>query len=400
MAPKWNSTKFQGVRYREHPTRRHGVSLDRYFVIRSQVGGKRREEGLGWGSDGWSAQKAAAVLAELKRAHTLGEGAQTLAEKRELARKQREAGEAEEAQRIPFEAAAQKFLEWARANKKDFRHDEMRLRLHVLPMLGSISMNKIEPAHLEQLRLQYQSQEQSPASILHNLQLVRAVFNHSIRMGLYQGDNPTKQVRFPKPDNKRVAFFSYVQAETILSKLWELDLDTHDFTLLSLHAGLRFGESAALRWEHVDVENEIIHVVDPKNGESRKAFMTPEIKTMFVRRKHVSESQLVFPSKLCGVRRDIPKPFRQVVEALGFNDGITDPRQRYYFHTCRHTFGSWLAMQGEPILVIRELMGHKSLVMTMRYAHLCPDTKREAVQRLHSFAKGSGNVVPIRSGSW
>lgn len=107
MAPKWHSTKFQGVRRREHPTRRHGVSLDLYFVIRSQVAGKRREEGLGWASECWSAQKTAAVLADLKRAHTLGEGAQSLAEKRELARLQREAAQAEEAQRIPFEKAAQ-----------------------------------------------------------------------------------------------------------------------------------------------------------------------------------------------------------------------------------------------------------------------------------------------------
>ena len=57
MAMQWQRTKFPGVRYREHPTRKHGLHRDRYFAIRAQVDGKRREEGLGWASKGWNAQK-------------------------------------------------------------------------------------------------------------------------------------------------------------------------------------------------------------------------------------------------------------------------------------------------------------------------------------------------------
>ncbi len=67
---------------------------------------------------------------------------------------------------------------------------------------------------------------------------------------------------------------------------------------------------------------------------------------------------------------------------MEFNSGVTDPRQRVCFHTLRHTFASWLAIQGEPLLAINELLGHKTLVMTMMYAHLMPDQKRRAVERL------------------
>jgi integrase len=73
-----------------------------------------------------------------------------------------------------------------------------------------------------------------------------------------------------------------------------------------------------------------------------------------------------------------------LVDLLEFNSGVTDPRQRFYFHTLRHTFAWWLAIQGEPLLTIKELLGHKTLVMTMRYTHLMPDQKRKAVERLVS----------------
>jgi hypothetical protein len=78
MAYAWHQTKHEGVRYREHPTRNHGVKADQYFAIRYRVNGKRREEGLGWATQGWTLQRAALELAKLKEAHRTGEGARTL----------------------------------------------------------------------------------------------------------------------------------------------------------------------------------------------------------------------------------------------------------------------------------------------------------------------------------
>ncbi len=52
MGTEWKSTKFTGVRYREHPTRKHGIQKDKYYAVRYQKNGKRKEEGLGWASQG------------------------------------------------------------------------------------------------------------------------------------------------------------------------------------------------------------------------------------------------------------------------------------------------------------------------------------------------------------
>ena len=85
-----------------------------------------------------------------------------------------------------------------------------------------------------------------------------------------------------------------------------------------------------------------------------------------------------------------------MVKALSLNDGITDPRDRVVFHTLRHTFASWLAIQGTPIYTIKELMGHKTLAMTERYSHLIPDAKRQAVKGLTGMLKAGDNVIAFK----
>ena len=59
---KWEATNFKGVRSRQHATRKHGIQPDTYFSLRYQFDGKRKEEGLGWQSEGWTAEKAALKL--------------------------------------------------------------------------------------------------------------------------------------------------------------------------------------------------------------------------------------------------------------------------------------------------------------------------------------------------
>ena len=68
--------------------------------------------------------------------------------------------------------------------------------------------------------------------------------------------------------------------------------------------------------------------------------------------------------------------------SLGLNDGITDRRQKVVFHSLRHTFASWLALDGVDIYRIKELMRHKDITQTQRYAHLMPSDARAAVERL------------------
>jgi site-specific recombinase XerD len=93
--------------------------------------------------------------------------------------------------------------------------------------------------------------------------------------------------------------------------------------------------------------------------------------------------------------------FDRVVAALGFNEGITDRRQKVCFHTCRHTYASWLVEGGTDLYVVKELLGHKTLAMTERYSHLRPDTLQAAARNLGDRLIGEkreamgAKVIPI-----
>jgi integrase len=129
----------------------------------------------------------------------------------------------------------------------------------------------------------------------------------------------------------------------------------------------------------------MISISDPKNNESRKTFMTKSVKEMLQMRMPESPNEFIFKDHRKGGKvNSISQTFRKVVFKLGFNHGIADPRKKITFHGLRHTFASWLAIQGEPILIIKELLGHKSITMSWKYVHLIPDQKRQAILNLES----------------
>ncbi len=399
MAQKrdWIKTQYAGVRYREHPTRKHNRVPDRYFAIRYKIAGKPKEEGLGWASDGWNPLKASNLRGELLENQRRGEGPTSLEQKRGIANKKQQEQQEAEKKKITFKKASEIFLSWAKLNKRDWCHDESRLK-HYSHLINDKLLTEITTADIEQVKTHCQEKGLSPASVKHCLTLIRAIYNHCIRLDLFQGTNPTKNVKMPQKDNRRLRFLTFDESELLLDALWERSLDVHDQALLSLHTGLRAGEIFALRWDHVDFENNIINILGSREGEtksgfSRQAYMTERVEGMLLRRYQDKQKGLIFESRVGGQHRDISDTFRRTVKALKFNEGVEDPRQQVCFHSLRHTFASWLALQGEALLTIKELMGHKTIEMTMRYAHLIPDQKRAAVDKLGQ--RSNGKVVSM-----
>ena len=124
--------------------------------------------------------------------------------------------------------------------------------------------------------------------------------------------------------------------------------------------------------------------MDPKGVEGRAAFMTEKVKTMFDAMKRREPDDFVFTKENGKQLKDTPKAFAEVVANLGLNNGITDRRQRVYFHTCRHSFASWHVTAGTDLYTVKELLGHSVIAMTERYSHLAPGTLQNATRTLEN----------------
>ena len=335
-------------------------------------------EKVGWVSEGYSAQLAAVVRSERLRKIRHGE---------ELPSQKKKAP--------TFKDLMDKYLTWCDTSKRNGRTTDSYLYKH-LTRFDNKRLDEIHPFALEGLKQEILKEKKvTPATAKHVLVLVGEVYNKAIAWGMYQGENPVKKVKMPILENKRERFLSHDEAKELLSALETKSPQLHDICLLSLYCGLRAGEILNLRGQDLDFENELIDVADPKNKHPRKAFMTRTIKKMLKGRIPEKQGELIFISRKGEKIDSVSRTFERVVEDLGFNKGIEDSRQKIVFHSLRHSFASWLALQGEPIQVIAELLGHRTLAMTQRYAHLTGDQVKGA-EKLEAAFRGKKTVVRIK----
>ena len=149
------------------------------------------------------------------------------------------------------------------------------------------------------------------------------------------------------------------------------------------------GEIFSLIWQDVDLNHGLIHIRNPKNNQTRQAYLTPDLKKMFKRimPDNFKSWDLVFPGRNGKIIYQLSDSFDRAVADSGINQGVKDRQNKIVPHSLRHTFSSWLALQSESLLTIKELLGHRDIGSTQRYTHLLPDVKKQAVQKLGNRGK-------------
>jgi integrase len=353
------SAEISGLRYKEHPSRKFGLQKDKYFSIRYTTDGQRKEEGLGWLSEGWTEKTAAACLFERRESLVSDNSRITFAEIFE---------------RYIVQAGLDK-------SKKSCDNESGFFKNWIAPTLGNRLINEITPDLLEQIKKLMSEAGKKPRTIHYVLAIIRQIFNYAINRGLYAGDNPINKIKKPANDNRRMRFLTQKEAAILLNHLKNRgSQQMHDIALLSLHCGLRAGEIFKLQWNDVDFSHGLLSIKDTKSGRNRSAVMTREVRKMLeIRAKNSDRSRFVFASAGGNSLKEISNSFAKTVDILRFNDGIDDSRQKVVFHTLRHTFASWLVMSGVDLYTVQKLMGHSTIAMTERYSHLAPNHLKKAV---------------------
>lgn len=405
---EWFKTDFKGVRYRKHPTRKHGVQFDHYYVITYKYQGRTITEAVGWASEGNKASDAFKKLCNLKDNQKTGEGPCTLAELRAQgeAEKQaeRRAQEAEERRNVSFkEFFDYEFLPDARTRWKPetTRKAEEHVKNWIDPATGNTPFREIGLAHVNRIKSRLSADGKSARTLQYVFRTFAMVWNAAADHGLVSGPCPTKSqsFRLPKVDNEKQRYLTVDEEKKLLSEVLKRTKQAHDMALVSLDAGLRFGEIASLTWGAVEVENGLLRVLDTKSGRDRNVPMTNRLKSLFESMTAGKPAELIFPNSKGKVQQQIPSAFKRGLADAKLNEGIKNRKMRASFHTLRHTCASRMVQAGVDLYRVQRLLGHSTPIMTARYSKLADDDLRAAVQAMERDGKiksSRGKVIKMR----
>lgn len=268
--------------------------------------------------------------------------------------------------RVKFEEITSMYLELhAKPNKKSWHSDEDTIRL-LKKYFGGRYLSEITPLLVDKFKME-RAKKVSPATVNRNLACLKCMFNKAIQWGKAT-DNPVRQIKLFKEDNKRTR---YLEKEEIVRLLAKCRGNLKAIVTVAINTGMRKGEILNLKWHDCDFRHNIIYLYNTKNGEKREVPMNEQVKITLIRVRKHPQSSYIFCNKKGEPYKDIKKSFFTALEKSAILN--------FHFHDLRHTFASHLVMSGVDLNTIRELMGHKSLEMTLRYSHLSPDHKQRAV---------------------
>jgi len=271
-------------------------------------------------------------------------------------------------QKIKFEEFSKEYLELHSKLKKSYDTD-CKIVGSLKKFFSGKYLYEITSLDVEKFK-SARAKEVSPATVNRALAVLKSMFNKAMLWDKAER-NPFKGVKLFKENNQRLRF---LEREEINKLIGNASAHLKPILIVALNTGMRKGEILNLKWHDIDIKRNIIHLYDTKNGEKREIPMN-EItqKTIIGVLKH-PDSQYIFCNNDGEPYGDIKKSFFTVVKKAGIID--------FHFHDLRHTFASQLVMSGVDLNTVRELLGHKSLEMTLRYSHLSPDHKKRAVDIL------------------
>lgn len=356
-------TKFTGVYEQISPERRFHGKPDSCFYITYKANGKLVWEKVGWRSESFDAFSAKTVRDAKLAKERLGLDPRNID--------------------LRLVDAWEEYYERVVKNKTSVKSLEGLWRNYINPHLGNERLEKIKPVMLGGLVKELEEKGKAPQTIKHALVLIKSLFRYMIRVERYTGPIPI--FTMPQVDSQRLRYLTPEEVSALLIEMDRRSPKWGDICRLSLMAGLRLREIFGIQIRHIDFVAGVLHIMDAKAG-TRIAYISPALKDILKKYMAGKTSDIYIFTQENGEKiNHISQIFVRVVKCLKFNEGIEDRRHKVVFHTLRHTFASWLAMKGTPLYVIAELMGHKTLEMTNRYKHLCPDQKQSAVAALGEF---------------
>ncbi len=282
----------------------------------------------------------------------------------------------------------QKYLPWAQMNKKSWKDDNWYFGKHLEPRFGKKSLDAISPIDIERMKKELRERGYAPATIKHQIVILRRLFNLARKWNLYEGKNPIDSVEMPKIDNQITEFLKEEEIKRLLKILEEWPCkESSALIKFALYSGLRKGEILCLAWEDVNFEQGMVTLREPKGGKTQTVPVSTQ--ALEILKELEPTSPYVFPGQGGGQKTNFRGPWYKIRKAAGLPDN-------FRFHGLRHNFASTLVSNGVDLLVVQKLLTHKDAKTTARYAHLAPGTIRDAALKsgdLLTPKRGAGKII-------
>ena len=238
--------------------------------------------------------------------------------------------------------------------------------------IGAYTLADITPAVIAQCRDKLLTEPNSrgkartPASVVRYMAALSAAYTACVNEWEWLEDSPMRKVKKPTESRGRVRFLDDDERERFLTacqassnKLLYLCV------ILALSTGMRQGELMGLKWQDVNLKDGYLILHETKNGERRRVPLAGhglELLREYAKVRRI-DTNLLFPGNFhLDKPIDLRKPFETALKSAEISD--------FHWHDLRHCTASYLAMNGASLAEIAEVLGHKTLAMVKRYAHL------------------------------
>ena len=263
----------------------------------------------------------------------------------------------------------QRYFPHVELHNRSWPSTRSQVTRHLMPRFGDCPLDRIRRADI--LAMQHESRAAGMAVGTCNRLLIhmRTIFNAAIRWEvLPAGNNPADGVKPLPGEVSRERFLSAAEVHRLFAALDESrSPQLPNVVRMLLYTGARKREILDARWEHVDMERCLLIVPRAKSGKQRAIPLGDSAMTLLRQLPREPDMPWVFPNPRTG------KPLVSIHagwDAVRRKAGLPDVR----LHDLRHSFASFLVNAGHSLYEVQALLGHQSPKMTMRYAHLAPET--------------------------
>lgn len=262
--------------------------------------------------------------------------------------------------------------------------------------IGSYSLADVTPSLIGECRdklgreITVRNKLRSPASVVRYMAALSHALTIAVKEWGWLEDSPMRKVTKPKESRGRVRFLSDDERMRLLKACKESSNPyLYTVVVLALSTGMRQGEIMGLTWDVMDLNQGRAILHETKNGERRAVAITGHASELIKELSKVRriDSKLLFPAKENAPQKpqkpmDLRSPWETAVKKAELQD--------FKFHDLRHSAASYLAMNGASLAEIAEVLGHKTLQMVKRYAHLSEGHTARVVASMND--KIFGNV--------